>query len=135
MIWDDITHRPQLFNAAGEESKPIPVKPDLQLRSYYKKLISLRKNRSDLKFGAMEYVVADDKEMTLAYCREDKKNRSVIVFNFGESSRILQFKKESIKNVVLLEETRPGALISTALENGFLKIKLSSTSGAALSIH
>ena len=119
----------------GEESKPIQVKPDLQLKSYYKKLISLRKNRSDLKFGTIEYVVADDKEMTLAYCREDKKNRSVIVFNFGKSSRILRFKKESIKNVVLLEETRPGALISTGLESGFLKIKLSSASGAALSIH
>ena len=135
MIWDDIVHRSQLFNALGEESKPIPVKPDLQLKSYYKKLISLRKNRSDLKFGTIEYVVADDKEMTLAYCREDKKNRSVIVFNFGKRSRILRFKKESIKNVVLLEETRPGALISTGLESGFLKIKLSSASGAALSIH
>lgn len=111
------------------------MKSNLQLKSYYKKRISLRKNRSDLNFGTIEYVVADDKEITLAYCREDKKNRSVIIFNFEKSSRFPRFKKESIKNLVLLEETRPGALISTGLENGFLKIKLSSASGAALSIH
>ena len=49
------------------------MKSNLQLKSYYKKRISLRKNRSDLNFGTIEYVVADDKEITLAYCREDKK--------------------------------------------------------------
>ncbi len=132
IIWDDITHRPQVFDPVGERNKPISVKPNSELISYYKKLISLRKKRSDWKFGSIEYVLADDKELTLAYRREDGSHRSVIAFNFSRSSRILRLKQELIKEVGLLAESRSGALISTHLENGFLHIELSSGSGVAL---
>ena len=134
IIWDDIAHRPQVFNPVGERNKPIPVKPDVELISYYKKLISLRKKRSDWKFGSIDYVLADDAELTLAYSRAHGNRRSVIAFNLGGSSRTLRLKQELIKEVSLLAESRSGALTSARLDNGVLHIELSSSSGVALSI-
>ena len=134
IIWDDIAHRPQVFNPIGERSKPIQVRPDSELNSYYKKLISLRKKRLDWKFGSIDYVLADDSELTMAYYRANENHRSIVAFNFGDRATTLSLKKGAIKEVGLLAESRSGALTSTRLESGILHIELSSSSGVALSI-
>ena len=134
IIWDDINHRPQVFNPAGGRNKPIPVQPDTKWIAYYKKLISLRKKRPEWKTGSIEYMVADDKDFTLAYRRKDGSYRSVIAFNFGTSAGSIRIKQKFIKEVGLLAESRSGALSSTQIENEVLHINLASSSGVALSI-
>ena len=134
IIWDDINHRPQVFNPVGGRNKPIPVKPDAKWIAYYKKLISLRKKRPEWKTGSIEYIVADDKDFTLAYRRKEGRHQSVIAFNFGTRARSIRIKQKFIKEVGLLAESRSGALSSTQIENEVLHINLASSSGVALSI-
>ena len=132
VIWGDMVHRSQVFDPLGNRHNPIPVTPDTKLRSYYKVLISLRKKRSELKFGNIEYVLADDQAMTLAYTREDGHHRSLMVFNFSKSPRVLRLKIKNKNDPSLLVESELGALISTRYEDGVLKVNLNSKSSAAL---
>ena len=132
VIWGDMVHRSQVFDPLGNRHNPIPVTPDTKLRSYYKALISLRKKRSELKFGNIEYVLADDQAMTLAYTREDGHHRSLMVFNFSKSPRVLRLKIKNKNDPSLLVESELGALISTRYEDGVLKVNLNSKSSAAL---
>ena len=57
------------------------MKPDTELRSYYKTLIALRKKRRELVGGGLEFVVANDNDMTLAYRRELAGRETIVAFN------------------------------------------------------
>ena len=132
VIWDDIKHRPQVFTPDGQRHEPFPVKPDTELRSYYKTLIALRKKRRELVGGGLEFVVANDNDMTLAYRRELAGRETIVAFNLsGQVKTVSLTADDRLKSRVLLESS-PGSVAGFRQNNRTTEIKLNPYSGVAL---
>jgi glycosidase len=132
VIWDDIKHRPQVFTPDGQRHEPFPVKPDTELRSYYKTLIALRKKRRELVGGGLEFVVANDNDMTLAYRRELAGRETIVAFNLsGQVKTVSLTADDRLKSRVLLESS-PGSVAGFRQNNRKTEIKLNPYSGVAL---
>ena len=132
VIWDDIKHRPQVFTPDGQRHEPIPVKPDTELRDYYKTLIALRKKRSELVGGGLEFVVVNDNDMILAYRRELEGRQTMVVFNLsGQVKTIILTTNGRLKSRVLAESSR-GGVAGFRQNKRTTEIRLNPYSGVAL---
>jgi glycosidase len=90
MVWDDITYEDEraAFNPAG--NRPVDaVSPDTTLRSFYKKLCSMRKENPVLVYGDFTFSVADDQKMLLVYERTIGNEEIVVAFNRSDSLRTI----------------------------------------------
>jgi glycosidase len=81
-VWSDLTYEDE--KAAYDPSKTRPadkVSPDTALLTIYKKLIRIRKDNPVLSYGDLNFIVADDQKMVLAYTRTMGKEEIVALFN------------------------------------------------------
>jgi cyclomaltodextrinase / maltogenic alpha-amylase / neopullulanase len=70
LVWDDLSYEDE--RAAFDPAKSRPddvVKPDTALKSFYIRLCRMRKANPALVYGDLNFTVADDKNMILAYER------------------------------------------------------------------
>jgi len=90
MVWDDIKYEDEraAFNPAGSRQVDA-VSPDTTLRSFYKKLCSMRKENPVLVYGDLTFSVADDQKMLLVYERTIGKEEIVVAFNRSDSLRTI----------------------------------------------
>jgi cyclomaltodextrinase / maltogenic alpha-amylase / neopullulanase len=82
VIWSDITYEDE--KAAYDPSKTRPVDkviPDTALLTIYKRLTRMRKDNPVLSYGDLNFIVADDQKMILAYTRNLGKEEIVVIFN------------------------------------------------------
>jgi glycosidase len=88
LVWDDIIYEDEraAFDPSG--SRPVDiVRPDTILKSFYRKLCSMRNRNPVLVYGDLSFSVADDKKMVLAYDRMMGKEEIVAIFNRSDSLR------------------------------------------------
>ena len=108
------------------------VKPDTELRSYYKTLIALRKKRRELVGGRLEFVVANDNDMTLAYRRELAGRETIVAFNLsGQVKTVSLTADDRLKSRVLVESSR-GSVAGFQQNKRTTEIRLNPFSGVAL---
>jgi len=90
LVWDDITYEDERSAYDPEKSRPVDVvKPDTALRSFYKKICHIRKENRVLTYGGLEFTLADDQKMVLAYRRTMGNDEIEVVFNRSDSQRIV----------------------------------------------
>jgi len=132
LVWEDIDHRPQIYLPDGKKTKPIVVKPNLELLDYYRTLIALRKQRPELVYGELQYTLVNDKAMTLAYRRSIADRETIIAFNRSDKSQIIPLSRNTDTMFKLLAESRPGSLARWKQSDREIRFELAPLSGVAL---
>ncbi len=90
VVWNDIRYEDESAAYDPQKSRPVDiVRPDTALRSFYNKLIAVRKENPVLVYGQLHFSVADDSKMTLAYSRTMGKDEIEVVFNRSDSVRVV----------------------------------------------
>jgi len=97
LLWSDIFYRDEVADYDPAGSRPVDkVYPDTALFSFYRELIKMRKENPVLVHGDLDFLVADDGNMTLAYNRKSGNNEIISVFNRSDSMRTVRIK--ALKN-------------------------------------
>ena len=132
LLWNDVEHRPQVFTPDGQRHVPIPVKPDREMFNFHRELIALRKKRPDWSRGKLQYLLANDAKMTLAYRRDHENNRSIVSFNFSDTPQSIRLKVGLINGAGVLISSRANVVKNLRAEDSELEFELAPVSGAAL---
>jgi len=132
IIWEDIDHCPQIYRPDGKKTKPIAVKPNLELLDYYRTLIALRKQRPELVHGKLEYTLVNDKAMTLAYRSTMADWETIVAFNRSDRSQNIRLSRNADTKLKLLAESRPGSLAKWKQTDKEISFELAPLSGVAL---
>jgi glycosidase len=82
MLWSDISYEDEKANYNPAKPRTVDVvKPDTALLNFYKKLTALRRENPTLIYGELNFIVADDEKMVLAYSRKYNNDEIVVLFN------------------------------------------------------
>ena len=132
IIWEDIDHRPQVFGPNGKQAKPTAVKPNLELLDYYRTLIALRKQRRELVGGELEFILANDNDMILAYRRKLEGRETIIAFNLSGQVKEVRFNEVSRLKTKILGESNPGSVADLRQDGRAIQFELAPDSGVVL---
>ena len=132
IVWEDIDHRPQIYRPDGKKTKPIAVKPNLELLDYYRTLIVLRKQHPELVHGKLEYTLVNHKAMTLAYRRSMADRETIVAFNRSDKSQIVRLSRNTDMMLKLLAESWSGSLAKRKQTDREIRFELAPLSGVAL---
>ncbi len=126
MVWDDLDYEDETAHLLpGRDRLRDKVAPDRELLEFYRSLTLLRRNNPVLVYGSLDFLVADDSTMLLAYSRTRGREKAVVVFNRSDQSQRLQ--------VPVMEEgrfsngLRPEEQLNT--EEGVLTVELPPLAG------
>lgn len=96
MLWDDITFEVEKAHFYPAKERPADtVKPDAELRDFYKSLIKMRRENPVLATGSLEFLLADDQKMTLAYKRKLNGDEIIAAFNRSDKEQELSIPSGS----------------------------------------
>ena len=121
VIWSDIVFEDEKANYDPSRPRPIDiVRPDTALFGFYKKLILMRKENPELVQGNLNFTVADDQKMVLAYSRTMENTEIIVVFNRSDKSQsvtIPALEERQYRNIlstggVLINKNIPGTEIT-----------------------
>ncbi|MGB4292953.1 MAG: glycoside hydrolase family 13 protein [Bacteroidales bacterium] len=88
MVWNDIVYEVERTHFYPDRIRPADtVKPDYKLYEFYKELIKLRKENPVLVYGDLDFLIADDNKMILAYSREEGSEEIITIFNRSGSEQ------------------------------------------------
>ena len=132
IIWEDIDHRPQVFGPNGKQAKPTAVKPNLELLDYYRTLIALRKQRRELVGGELEFILANDNDMILAYRRKLEGRETIIAFTLSGQVKEVRFNEVSRLKTKILGESNPGSVADLQQDGRAIQFELAPDSGVVL---
>ena len=132
IIWGDIDHRPQVFGPNGKQAKPTAVKPNLELLDYYRTLIALRKQRRELVGGELEFILANDNDMILAYRRKLEGRETIIAFNLSGQVKEVRLNEVSRLKTKILGESNPGSVADLQQDGRAIQFELAPDSGVVL---
>ena len=132
IIWEDIDHRPQVFGPNGKQAKPTAVKPNLELLDYYRTLIALRKQRRELVGGELEFILANDNDMILAYRRKLEGRETIIAFNLSGQGKEVRLNEVSRLKTKILGESNPGSVADLQQDGRAIQFELAPDSGVVL---
>ena len=124
IIWEDIDHRPQVFGPNGKQAKPTAVKPNLELLDYYRTLIALRKQRRELVGGELEFILANDNDMILAYRRKLEGRETIIAFNLSGQVKEVRLNEVSRLKTKILGESNPGSVADLQQDGRAIQFEL-----------
>ena len=129
MVWDDLEYEDETIHPMpGKGRKTDGVKPDLELRDFYRKLIAFRKETPALSYGSLEFVLVDDENNTLAYQRSYGEEEILVVFNRSGEEREIEIPVENTNRLfdVLNKEN------NYSIEKGQVTLILPALSGMIL---
>jgi cyclomaltodextrinase / maltogenic alpha-amylase / neopullulanase len=130
VVWDDIIYENEVANYDPSRKRPVDaVKPDTVLFSFYKKLVRLRKENPVLVYGDLEFTMADDKKMVLAYERRMNNDEIIAVFN---RSGDMQSVNVPVKNAGDFENILTGSPVLYKSLDKVIEIKLEPLSAVVL---
>lgn len=132
IIWEDIDHRPQVFGPNGKQAKPTAVKLNLELLDYYRTLIALRKQRRELVGGELEFILANDNDMILAYRRKLEGRETIIAFNLSGQVKEVRLNEVSRLKTKILGESNPGSVADLQQDGRAIQFELAPGSGVVL---
>jgi cyclomaltodextrinase / maltogenic alpha-amylase / neopullulanase len=82
VVWNDITYEDEKTAYDPSKTRTIDkVSPDTALLTIYKRLTRMRKDNPVLSYGDLNFIVANDQKMILAYSRSMGKEEIVVIFN------------------------------------------------------
>ncbi len=94
LVWDDIVYEDEKAHFDPSKDRPVDkVFPDKELFDFYKKLIELRKENPVLVHGDLEFILADDEKMLLAYSRKLDDAEILVVFNRSGESQVVDLEE------------------------------------------
>ncbi|HOK25286.1 MAG TPA: glycoside hydrolase family 13 protein [Bacteroidales bacterium] len=99
MVWNDIVYEVERTHFYPDKIRPADtVKPDHNLNEFYKKMIKLRKENPVLVYGDLDFLIADDNKMILAYSREKGSEEIITIFNRSGSEQtvMLPVRKKAL---------------------------------------
>jgi cyclomaltodextrinase len=121
VVWNDIVYEDEKTNYDPARDRPVDaVKPDTALLSFYKTLTRMRKQNPVLAHGDLDFIMADDEKMVLAYSRKMNDDEIIAVFNRSDKTRQVTLRKLKNKKYscilstgkISMEETVSGDDIS-----------------------
>lgn len=89
LIWPDYEFEDEQTHPLGRERPIDEVRFNEEVFNYHRKLIKIRKENPVLSNGAIEYILVDDDENTLAYSRYDDENEVIAVFNMDNTEKAI----------------------------------------------
>ena len=93
MVWSDIIYEDEKANYDPSRSRTVDaVSPDTALLSFYKMLTRMRKENPVLVYGDLNFILADDNKMVLAYNRRLDNEEIIAVFNRSDKSQTVTIK-------------------------------------------
>jgi cyclomaltodextrinase / maltogenic alpha-amylase / neopullulanase len=125
--WDDITFQPEAANPYVQRTlPPDDIRADQALTDYYKKVIKARVDNPVLAFGDIDYLLADDAAMTLAYARRWKSDEALALFNRSGTQQTVTVpaRKKTYRNAITGETVKA--------QNGTVSVMLESVTGVLL---
>ena len=134
ILWEDVEHRPQVFTPDGQRHEPIPVKPDTEMFNFQRKLIALRKKRPDWSRGQLNYILANDNAMTLAYRRKLDDQETFVAFNLSGQLQTIRLTTGNRTKKEILVESSLGSVAGFQQEKRTTNLTLSPYSGVALGV-
>jgi cyclomaltodextrinase len=82
IVWDDISYEEEKASFDPARSRAVDiVRQDTSLLSFYKALCRMRNGNKVLSEGDLEFIVAGDEKMVLAYTRSMGDEEIIAVFN------------------------------------------------------
>jgi glycosidase len=122
LIWDDIVFEDEkaAFDPSGKRPVDV-VKADKELFAFYQKLIKMRKENPVLVYGDLNFPVADDDKMVLAYSRKNGKDEIICVFNRSDRAQSVDIPLETSGNFMDLNSVECKTFSST---DNVLKVSL-----------
>jgi cyclomaltodextrinase len=93
LVWDDIVYDDEKTNF--DQSARIPpdkVRPDTALLRFYRKMCIIRKENQVLVGGNLSFMLADDKNMVLAYKRYNDADEIIVCFNCSGNEQKIKLK-------------------------------------------
>ena len=98
VVWDDIMYEDERANYDPERNRPVDiVKPDTALLSFYKDLVRMRKRYQVLANGDLEFLIADDEKMIIAYRRKMNDDEIIAIFNRSDEVQTVSLKEPDDK--------------------------------------
>jgi cyclomaltodextrinase / maltogenic alpha-amylase / neopullulanase len=119
IVWEDKKYEDEKANFDPERQRPVDVvKPDKDLYSFYQKLTTLRRENPVLSTGDINFLVADDQKIVLAYSRSKGNDEIVAVFNRSdkEQSVVVPVKNQGSYKVIFPEGENILKTINSGLE-------------------
>src|SRR5664279_4426772 len=130
MVWDDITYNDERTAYNPAKSRPVDaVRPDTTLRSFYIKLCKMRKENPVLVYGSLNFSVADDQNMLLAYNRSTGKDEIVVVFNRSSKQQSVKVPVNSNGEYLSILAEKPETYLSNS---GRVEVNLEPLSAVVL---
>jgi glycosidase len=103
MVWNDIAYEDEHAAFDPAKSRPVDtVSPDTALKSFYVKLGRMRRENPVLVNGDLNFSLADDKKIVLAYNRTSEKEEIVVVFNRSDSTQNIKVPVRNSGNYIEL---------------------------------
>ena len=128
MWWDDIQYQTERANFLEDVERPADdIVINTDLLNFYKVLAKIRTSNPVLVDGDLDFTLADDQTMTLAYKRSNEDAEVLVIFNRSESTQAIDLQEEG--SYELLLETGKSTL--SQVDNG-IKIELEGLQGVAL---
>ena len=101
MVWNDIAYEDERAAFDPAKNRPVDtVSPDTALKSFYVKLGRMRRENPVLVNGDLNFTLADDKKMVLAYNRTLAKEEIVAVFNRSDSTQSVKVPVRNSGNYI-----------------------------------
>jgi glycosidase len=104
VVWDDINYENEQANYDLSKPRPVDVvRPDTALLSFYKRLTEMRKENPVLVYGDLNFILADDQKMVLAYARRTDNEEIIVVFNRSDKAQsvdLTDIKYKGYRNIL-----------------------------------
>ncbi len=124
MVWDNIKYDDEIINEASGFKKGFgsySVKPDNNLKEYYKKLLNIRNSHSSIKHGDLNFLYSNDEKRSFAFERKLNDEKIISVFNLGKEvvnfSIPLDIKKASYIDLISGAEGMTEGSVTDAVLN------------------
>lgn len=128
MWWDDITYQTERANYQEDVERPADeIIINTELLNFYKALAKMRTSNPVLVDGELDFTVADDQAMTLAYKRSNEEAEVLVIFNRSETTQEIELQEEG--SYELLLETGKSSI---SRGDHAIKIELAGLQGVAL---
>jgi glycosidase len=84
MVWNDLEYEPQLADPLSRPRERDDVDFDREIFAFYRRAISMRRERPVLRHGSWTAVASDDEKQFFAFRRSLGDDMALIAFNRGE---------------------------------------------------
>lgn len=91
LIWNDMEFEDETHHPLNIKRPVDKVRFNFELNEFYKMLIKIYKENSELALGDLQFLVVDDENEVLAYTRFMDNYETIAVFNTSESKKEIEF--------------------------------------------